>query len=205
MIPPAGEDAPLGAQVELALVHYPVANKNGETIGSAVTNLDIHDIARAARTFGIAKYHIVTPYEDQQQLVAEILDHWLTGRGSVYNEKRKAALSLVRVCASLDELYGQSEAEWGKRPTVVATCARPQPNTVGYGAVRQRLATGERFLLLFGTGWGLTPEVMARVDATLPPISGATAYNHLSVRAAAAIVLDRLLGNRETEDSGEIR
>ncbi|MDR0476708.1 MAG: RNA methyltransferase, partial [Desulfobulbaceae bacterium] len=25
----------------IALIHYPVVNKNGETIGSAVTNLDI--------------------------------------------------------------------------------------------------------------------------------------------------------------------
>lgn len=188
--------APLGGQVEVALVHYPVANKNGETIGSAVTNLDIHDIARAGRTFGVATYYIVTPYEDQQQLVAEILDHWLTGRGSVYNENRKAALSLVRICESLEALSAQVEAEGVGRPTVLATCARPQPNTVSYEAVRQRLAAGERFLLLFGTGWGLTPAVMATVDATLPPITGATAYNHLSVRSAAAIVLDRLLGNR---------
>ena len=188
--------APLGAQVELALVHYPVANKNGETIGSAVTNLDIHDIARAGRTFGIARYYIVTPYEDQRQLVTEILDHWLTGRGSVYNEKRKAALALVRICESLDALYAQVEAQWGMRPTVLATCAKPQANTVGYEAVRRRLSAGERFLLLFGTGWGLTSEVLARVDATLPPINGATEYNHLSVRSAAAIVLDRVLGNR---------
>ena len=60
----------------LALVHYPVCNKNGETIGSAVTNLDIHDIARACRTFGIQKYYLVTPYEDQRKIVAEILLHW---------------------------------------------------------------------------------------------------------------------------------
>jgi hypothetical protein len=196
MMPMAPQNAVLGGQVELALVHYPVANKNGETIGSAVTNLDIHDIARAGRTFGIARYYIVTPHEDQQQLVSEILDHWLTGRGSVYNENRKAALSLVRLCESLEALYARAEAEGGGRPTVLATCARPQPNTVSYEAVRQRLATGERFLLLFGTAWGLTPGVLATVDATLPPISGATEYNHLSVRSAASIVLDRLLGNR---------
>jgi len=204
MSPLAQENiAPLGGQVELALVHYPVANKNGETIGSAVTNLDIHDIARAGRTFGIANYYIVTPHGDQQQLVAEIIDHWLTGRGSVYNETRKAALSLVRLCESLEILYARVEAEGGGRPTVLATCAKPQPNTVSYKAVRQRLAKGERFLLLFGTGWGLIPEVMATVDATLPPIAGATDYNHLSVRSAAAIVLDRLLGERQ-EDSGVI-
>ncbi|SVE60327.1 uncharacterized protein METZ01_LOCUS513181, partial [marine metagenome] len=32
--------------VHLALVHYPVYNKNGETITSSVTTLDVHDILR---------------------------------------------------------------------------------------------------------------------------------------------------------------
>ena len=188
--------AEVGGQIDLALVHYPVCNKNGETIGSAVTNLDIHDIARAGRTFGIGTYYLVTPHEDQQQLAQEILDHWLIGRGSVYNEKRKAALSLVRLCASLEELYDQATARWGIRPTILATCARVQPNTVDYGEIRQRLTNGERFLILFGTAWGLAPEVLASVDGMLPPIAGAADYNHLSVRSAAAIVLDRLLGER---------
>ncbi len=51
--------------VNIALIHFPVINKLGETIGSAVTNLDIHDIARAARTFGVDRYYIITPYADQ--------------------------------------------------------------------------------------------------------------------------------------------
>ena len=49
-------------------------------------------------------------------------------------------------------------------------------------------------LLLLGTGWGLTQEVFAQAEAILEPIQGCGAYNHLSVRAAAAIMLDRLLG-----------
>ena len=55
--------------LNIALVHHPVVNKRGEIIGSAVTNLDIHDIARTARTYGVAEYFIATPYEDQQNLV----------------------------------------------------------------------------------------------------------------------------------------
>jgi len=31
----------------------------------------------------------------------------------------------------------------------------------------------------------------------LEPIAGTTGYNHLSVRSAAAIILDRLLGPRK--------
>ncbi len=84
--------------------------------------------------------------------------------------------------------------KWGERSTVFATCARPMQNTVGYSAVRSRLFNGEPMLLLFGTAWGLAPEVMETVDGTLPPLQGDSDYNHLSVRSAVSIVLDRLLG-----------
>ena len=50
--------------------------------------------------------------------------------------------------------------------------------------------------MVFGTGWGLAPEVMARADLRLAPVLGPTDYNHLSVRAAAAVILDRLRGTR---------
>jgi hypothetical protein len=52
-------------------------------------------------------------------------------------------------------------------------------------------------LLLFGTGWGLTDEVIAGVDQVLLPICGMPAFNHLSVRSAVAAILDRLFGMRE--------
>jgi hypothetical protein len=54
-------------------------------------------------------------------------------------------------------------------------------------------------LILFGTGWGLAPAVLDQADAFLAPLRGASpdGYNHLSVRAACAIVLDRLLAVRE--------
>jgi hypothetical protein len=48
------------------------------------------------------------------------------------------------------------------------------------------------FLLLFGTAWGLDPTVIDTADYTLEPIRGRTDYNHLSVRSAVAIVVDRL-------------
>ena len=181
-------------RLDLALVHYPVSNKNGETIGSAVTNLDLHDIARAGRTFGIDTLYIVTPFADQQALVRDILAHWQTGHGATYNPKRKDALSLVRICSDLAEMYELVEAKWQQRPTVLATSARPNANQLDYAEARRRIFAGEPHLILFGTGWGMTPEVLAEVDALLPPIVGYGEYNHLSVRSAAAIVLDRVLG-----------
>jgi len=181
-------------RLDLALVHYPVCNKNGETIGSAVTNLDLHDIARAGRTFGIDTLYIVTPFADQQALVRDILAHWQTGHGATYNPKRKDALALVRISHDLAELYEQVRDKWRQKPTVLATSAKPQANQLDYAEARQRILAGEPHLILFGTGWGMTPEVLAEVDALLPPITGFGEYNHLSVRSAAAIVLDRVLG-----------
>jgi len=181
-------------RVDVALVHYPVRNRNGEVIGSAVTNLDLHDIARASRTFGVDSYYVVTPYADQQQLAREIVDHWVTGYGAERNPPRREALGLIWICSDLAEVYAAATAKWGQRPTILATSAVPGGEVAQYHKVRERIANGEPFLILFGTGWGMTPEALAEADAQLPPLKGAGDYNHLSVRSAAAIVLDRLLG-----------
>ena len=183
-------------RVDLALVHYPVCNRNNEVIGSSVTNLDLHDIARAGRTFGLDKYYLVTPFTDQQELVQDILDHWLIGHGAEYNRNRKEALGIIELCADLDEVYEKVEAKWQQRPTVLATSATASDLSIGYEEIRRRAFDGEPFLILFGTGWGMAPELLTEVDAFLPPLNGAGEYNHLSVRSAASIILDRLLGDR---------
>ncbi len=180
--------------VDVALVHAPVVNRKGEVIGSAVTNLDLHDIARACRTFGVDTYWIITPFARQRELSAEILEHWLAGHGRTANPDRGEALSLIRICADLDEAVTGVRTKWGKTVHVVATCARPRPDTIAYARLRRQIHTGRPVLLLFGTAWGLAPEVFEKVQVTLPPICGAGTYNHLSVRSAVSIVLDRLLG-----------
>jgi hypothetical protein len=58
-------------------------------------------------------------------------------------------------------------------------------------------------LLLFGTGWGLTEDVIARAHHRLPPIMGPGTYNHLSVRSAAAVILDRVCGRRKAQEAEE--
>ena len=183
--------------LDLALVHYPVRNKNGEKIGSAVTNLDVHDIARACRTFGVDCFYLVTPYRDQQQIVGEILEHWRQGYGARYNGKRREALELVEICNDLAGLYWAVGEKRRNGFQVLATGAGQGCGSVSFRSIRQRLAQGEHFLLLFGTGWGLADEVMETVDARLPAIAGWDGYNHLSVRSAASIILDRLRGGRD--------
>jgi len=186
--------------LNIALIHHPVLNKRAEVIGSAVTNLDIHDIARMARTYGVENYFITTPYNDQQLLVKELLEHWRTGHGATYNPARKEALSLVILRNSVDEIIGELTRQYNKKPLVITTSAHEQNNTISYDKLREIIDEKEPVLLLFGTAHGLSPEVMKLADSTLPPITGRTDYNHLSVRSAASVIIDRLLGSREKQE-----
>lgn len=187
----------LQTRVDLALVHYPVINKLRETIGSAVTNLDIHDIARAATTYGVDNYFIVTPYADQHELVKEITAHWQKGYGATYNPSRKRALDMVSVSSSIEDTIDQISEIRGQRPLLVTTSAIQQDNSMTFSDCRNIIEEGQPLLLLFGTAHGMAPEIMAMADINLPPIKGRTEYNHLSVRSAVSIILDRLLGVRE--------
>lgn len=185
--------------IDVALVHYPVVNRHGEIIGSAVTNLDLHDIARAGKTYGVGTYWVITPFVEQQELARQIVGHWTDGYGRKVMSDRSEALSIVEVCASLEEMLDGATRRFGTRPLVLATCAKHQSNTRSYAQVRELIHAGTPVLLLFGTAWGLSAEVMAGVDGVLPPLCGPTPFNHLSVRSAASIILDRLLGQRDEE------
>ncbi|GAB4338541.1 MAG: RNA methyltransferase [Desulfobulbaceae bacterium] len=180
-------------RVDLALVHYPVVNRAGELTAAAVTNLDLHDIARAGRTYGVDTVWIVTPDARQQEIAGRLVAHWTEGYGAAVNPDRKEALSRVRFCADLEETVQAARDKWNTRPTVLATSAALESETVSCPDVRCRLAGGEPMLLLFGTAWGLAPEVLAAADGVLPAIRGTGTFNHLSVRSAVSIILDRLL------------
>lgn len=184
-------------RLDVVLVHYPVVNRHGDIIGSAVTNLDLHDIARAGKTYGVHSYWVVTPFQEQRALVDEIVQHWTQGYGATANPDRRGALELIAAASDLDEVIAKATVAFGTRPTVVATCAHEQKNTIAFAAMRDGLREGKPYMLLFGTAWGLAPELLARVDAVLPPLHGRSEFNHLSVRSAASIILDRLLHPEE--------
>lgn len=191
-------ESPLAsANVSIALIHYPVYDKNRAVVATAVTNLDLHDIARTARTFGLDRYYVVTPIPAQRALAERIGRHWREGWGATYNPKRKAALEIMAVVPSLEDALADMESRSGRRPKIVVTGARGLPNGVSCYEMSELLADPRQpYLLLFGTGWGLTEEIFDRADFVLAPIKGAGEYNHLSVRSAAAIILDRLFGQR---------
>ena len=178
----------------VALTHYPVVNKNGETIASAVTNLDLHDIARVAKTYGVQAFYVVTPLKDQKFLVERIVSHWTRGTGASYNPKRGEALALINIKDTLTEVLDHIDSKGKGFPKTVVTCARNNKRSVGYETFREMLASGNPYLLVFGTAWGLSNSYIDKADFVLEPVEGNSEYNHLAVRSAAAIILDRLMG-----------
>jgi len=184
------------APVFVVLLHHPVYDKHGETVATAVTNMDVHDLARIGRTFGVRGVYIATPVRALRLLAEKILEHWRTGFGAEYNETRREALSLVRTVSDLDAAILEVEREAGERPVLVATSAKEGDGRTSFAELRRGLRDGgPPHLLMLGTGWGLTREILDRSDLVLEPIRGIGDYNHLPVRAAAAIMLDRLLGS----------
>jgi len=181
----------------MALVHYPVYNRRQEVVATAITNLDIHDIARAARTYGVESVLIVTPLERQRWLLDRILRHWQQGHGAKAHPNRSDALHEVHAMGTLDEAVEWVKVRCGQEPLTIATTARPFRQAVAYGVLRELLMAGTApAVLLLGTGWGLSREVVDGASYVLRPIMEHGRYNHLSVRSAAAVILDRLMGDR---------
>ncbi len=176
----------------LALVHYPVINKEGRVITSSITNLDLHDIARVCRTYGIRRYFVVQPLANQRKLAKELIEYWQKGYGSVYNADRQEAFKLLKVVSSL--AVAIQEAGEGGRPILMATEARKGWANLSFYQARKIINSGRPVLLLFGTAWGLSPKLLEECDYIMDPIAGVEEYNHLSVRSAVAIIADRLLG-----------
>ena len=183
-------------RVAIALVHHPVLDGQGATVTTAVTNLDVHDLARSARTYGCSDYFVAHPIAAQRELVERIRAHWTEGSSGRRIPDRREALSVLRIVESLEDAVG---ALGGRDQVEVwVTAARNVGAAVPFDVGRARLGgEGKPVLVVFGTGWGLAPGVIEGADLLLEPIRAERGeYNHLSVRAACAIALDRLLGRR---------
>jgi len=179
----------------IGLVHYPVYNKNNQTIASAITTIDLHDIARVARTYDVKRFFVITPLEDQQMLAERVKKHWILGYGASYNSLRKEAIELVTVVSDLGGALDAVTDMEREPPLLIATDASSQKNrNISYEKARKLIRDGTAVILVFGTAWGLEKGVLDRADYVLDPIFGRAGYNHLSVRTAAAVILDRLVG-----------
>jgi tRNA (guanine37-N1)-methyltransferase len=186
----------LRARTHLALVHHPVVDRTGAVITTALTNFDIHDLARSSLTYGLAGYHIVTPITSQRDKAAHIAQLWID---DAQGEHRARALRLVSTAASIEAVIEQLHQSHGLAPRVVVTSAR----ATSFADLPRRSPAELRaeasidpapLLILLGTGWGLAEEKIPFASRMLTPIEGASDWNHLSVRSAGAVILDRLFG-----------
>jgi hypothetical protein len=182
------------SKVCVAVIHYPVYDKNRAIVATSVTNLEIHDIARTCMTFGIDLCYIVTPLVKQREIAEKLVDHWHHGYGARYNPARSEALKRVRIVNDLAEMV----QDIGDNPLIVGTSSKERPEkAIGYGDLYTLIKKEERsVLVLFGTGWGLSEEVVAQCGKMLMPIKGNGDYNHLSLRVAIGIILDRIFCER---------
>jgi hypothetical protein len=182
--------------LHVALVHFPIIDKTGAAVSTSITNLDLHDLSRAATTYGAAGAWLVHPHEAQRRFTARVMNHWQDGWGAAYNPSRRESLQATHLVADLAEVATAIESTEGRPPLFIGTHASPVGNVLTYKEMRARIdnESDQPFCIVFGTGWGLHPELMAELDIMLEPIYGPTEWNHLSVRAAIGIILDRLRG-----------
>lgn len=185
-------------RIAVGLIHYPIYDRRRNVVATNVTNLDVHDIARASRVYGVERYYIIHPMQDQLMFVSRLLEHWRIGDGAKFNPMRRTALTMVHTAESVEAAV----RDWGGDPYLVSTHARTLEGVpaIGFRDLRAKIESEgeeEQLFLLFGTGFGLTEEVMRGCDYLLEPIRGASKddYRHLSVRSAVSICLDRLFGS----------
>lgn len=156
-------------------------------------NIDLHDLSRLGRTYGIDKIYIIQPLEDQRELGNKLIEHWLKGTGKAYNPVRSEAIKLLRIVATLDEAIEEILSLEGVKPLLIATDASAKREYLTPEEVR-KLLFEKPIALVLGTAWGLEDNFLESCDGFLEPIWGRLDdYNHLSVRSAAAILLDRIL------------
>ena len=176
----------------VALLHYPVRNRERKVVTTSLTNLDVHDIARVSASYGLGGYVICTPLKDQQELARKIVAHWARGTGADFNPDRKRALDMVQVRDDLQGAVEYVREQTGSQPFIVASSA--QEGAMSSESLRDILGT-RPVLLLLGTGSGLDVSVLEAADGLVRPLRFLASYNHLSVRSAASIMIDRLLGD----------
>lgn len=183
--------------LSVILLHDEMVDKQGNLVTTSLTLIDIHDIARSSRTYGASNLFIAHPSPALRKLGNTLQDHWHGGFGATYNPNRKDALEIVDIVSDLDEAIHKIDLRTGKLPKLVASSAKDGDNRVAFNSFREEhLASGDPYLLMLGTGWGMCDALTDRADFFLEPILGAGDYNHLSVRSACAIMLDKLVGSK---------
>lgn len=184
-----------GPNLYIALVHFPTYNRFGETVATCITPLDAHDLGRVGLAYGVKRVYLTNPYESQKALIGEVIYHWSEGVGGELRPHRKQALGIARLTPTLGEAYADIAAYEGSAAFVAATTAKWDGDTLPAERLIEA-AAGKAILMVFGTGYGLTEDLLMASDAVLEPIRGPGCFYHLPVRSAVAIYLDRALNRR---------
>lgn len=150
-------------------------------------------MSRASKTFGVKKFFVVQPFEEERKIVERIVKFWNT-KGKEYNPNRVEAISVLEIVEDFDEVVKYIEDECGKKPVIVGTSAQKRNGKyIEYEKIAKLLFEENPVLVVFGTGWGISDDLGEKFDYFLPPIIGITEFNHLSVRSACSIILDRII------------
>ncbi len=179
----------------LTLLHYPVYNKNKEIIVTSIVTHDIHDISRASVTYGVRAFYLVQPFEGERAIAERIVRFWKTS-GKDYNSNRLEAVSTLSIKESFEQVIDEITFKNGAAPIIIGTSAQEKDtDKIDFMSAASLLVHGKTVLLVFGTGWGIADVALEKINYFLPPICGIGEFNHLSVRSAVAIVLDRIINN----------
>ncbi len=180
----------MAPRLSVALLHHPVLNRKGEEITSTVDHFDVMDASRLSLAYPVHRFYVVNHVPAQRALTERLIHH---GNEAARREQARGSFSKTTWAPELEVVRAELADDHGREPTVVATSAQSREPMIGFEALRERLAGGEPALLLIGKAWGLAPRVLEQADLRLAPIDAGTGFNHLSVRSAMAILLDRLL------------
>ncbi|MCK4359222.1 MAG: RNA methyltransferase [Candidatus Cloacimonetes bacterium] len=183
--------------IYVGLVHYPVYNKKRETVCTSITNLDLHDIARSCKTYGIMNLFIINPQESQKQIFIRLKKFWKSDIAKRYNIDRFDAFDIIEFVSDISSAKVWIEKKFNSQPIVISTSARKATGSLKYKEVRDILRRSFPKLILFGTGNGLADKVINQSNFHLQEIKGVRNYNHLSVRSAVSVTLDRLIAEYE--------
>lgn len=176
-------------KIYIALIHHPVI-RNGSVITSSITNLDIHDISRVCATYGLGGYFIIHPDEKMRNIAKKLAGHWSEGEGKKSNPDRHEALKKLKIVETVDRAVKIISEKEKQTPLLVGTTARKKENSVPLEHMKKE--KNKPLLILFGTAGGIDDNYLDSLDFILEPIDVGTDYNHLSVRSAVSIFIDRL-------------
>lgn len=184
------------SEFNVILLHDSMNDKQGKIVTTSITLIDIHDLARSCTTYGINTLYVAHPSATLRKLANTLQNHWEEGFGATYNPNRKEAIENVDIVGSLDEAIHKIDLRSKKIPKLIATSAKGGSKRIDFKSMKQIInSTDEQYLLMLGTGWGMSDSLLNRADYFLEPVLGPGEYNHLSVRSACAIMLDRLFGH----------